>query len=243
MSYPYSETASRSAAHRVERWGMKEIEVYPWIVSLGGAVAQWLNRHRETRWASSIVQGVSAVRACYAAWLNDDSSGARTALLGDLALLRLYGERAGALALVGAIDRIIGVIQSFPAARPTILVADDEFDILDLMANLLQSAGYDVLPAAHVEDALSILEKSLQVDLLVTDIVFPGERNGFALAQIARQMRPGLKLLYTTGFFAISDPEAMPVVPAPLLRKPFRAEQLTAEVSAVLLSSDAPALI
>lgn len=242
MSYTYPEPP-RSVTHRVERWGKKEIELYPWVVSIGSAVTQWLEKHRSMRWANSILQGASAVEACYSAWLNDDSASARTALLGDLALLRLYAERAGALQLVSVIDRTIRAIQDFPAARPTILVADDEFDILDLMSTLLQSAGYDVLPAAHVEDALTILEKSLQVDLLVTDIVFPGERNGFALAQLARQMRPGLKLLYTTGFFAISDPEAMPVVPAPLLRKPFRAEQLTAEVSAVLLSSEAPVLV
>lgn len=235
--------AAPSHTHRVERWGKKEIELYPRIVALGSAVTQWLETRPELRWASPVVQGASAVEACYSAWLNDDSAGARTALLGDLALLRLYAERAVALELVGSIDRAISAIQLFPSARPTILVADDEFDILDLMATLLQSAGYDVLPAAHVDDALTILEKSLNVDLLVTDIVFPGERNGFALAQLAREMRPGLKLLYTTGFFAISDPEAMPVVPAPLLRKPFRAEQLTAEVSAVLLSSDAHRLI
>ena len=86
-----------------------------------------------------------------------------------------------------------------PAQR-TILVVDDDQDVLDLARAYLEDQGYTVLQAANGTEGLRVLG-SAKVDLLFTDILMPGEMDGFELAERARQAYPELRVLYTSGFF------------------------------------------
>jgi CheY-like chemotaxis protein len=63
----------------------------------------------------------------------------------------------------------------------------------------LSELGYKVLEAAHPDEAVQILQGSQRIDLLSTDVVLPG-RSGRALADLARQLRPQMPVLYTTGY-------------------------------------------
>jgi CheY-like chemotaxis protein len=81
----------------------------------------------------------------------------------------------------------------------TILVVDDDSDVLELTAEVLSDSGYEVLKASGAEPALELLRGAQQVDLLLTDIVMPG-LNGLALADEAKRLRPGLRVLYTSAF-------------------------------------------
>jgi CheY-like chemotaxis protein len=86
------------------------------------------------------------------------------------------------------------------AAAKLILVVEDDDDVRGFAANVLRDQGYDVLEAVNGGVALVLLEQDLPIDLLFTDIVMPGEPDGVALAERARELRPNLPVLYTTGF-------------------------------------------
>ncbi|HYI73111.1 MAG TPA: PAS domain S-box protein [Skermanella sp.] len=86
-----------------------------------------------------------------------------------------------------------------PAGQGCILVVEDELLVSMVMVETLQEHGYTVHEAAEGQAALRILESSVPVDLLVTDVGLPGI-NGRQLAEMARTLRPGLKVLFLTGY-------------------------------------------
>jgi CheY-like chemotaxis protein len=81
----------------------------------------------------------------------------------------------------------------------TILVVDDEPTVRMLVTETLQDLGYAALEAADGFTAQTILDGAGRIDLLVTDVGLPG-LNGRQLAEAARRARPGLKVLYITGY-------------------------------------------
>jgi len=76
---------------------------------------------------------------------------------------------------------------------------EDDPAVRMLVLNVLDELGYTAHPAADARTALPLLESSLRVDLLVTDVGLPG-MNGRQLAEIAREQRPDLKVLFMTGY-------------------------------------------
>jgi two-component system NtrC family sensor kinase len=84
-------------------------------------------------------------------------------------------------------------------SQETVLVVEDDADVRAYVVESLSALNYSVREAANAEAALRILEDSGPVDLLLTDVVMPG-MNGRALAEAARLRRPGLKVLYMTGY-------------------------------------------
>ncbi len=85
--------------------------------------------------------------------------------------------------------------------RTKILVVDDNDGVLEEAVEQLTSLGYQVVSAPNGARALEVLEGEDDVDLLFTDVVMPGSLGGRALAEKARQMRPGLKVLFASGYF------------------------------------------
>ena len=85
------------------------------------------------------------------------------------------------------------------AAGKTILVVEDEPAVRRLTVQSLADIGYAVVEAESAERALEILETHPGFTLMFTDVVMPG-MNGHQLAQEAAKRRPGLKVLYTTGY-------------------------------------------
>ncbi|RON69179.1 PAS domain-containing sensor histidine kinase [Pseudomonas fluorescens] len=81
----------------------------------------------------------------------------------------------------------------------TVVVVEDDPAVRMLVLDLLKSLGYQAHEAEDAKTALPLLESDLRVDLLVTDVGLPG-MNGRQLAEIARQQRPGLKVLFMTGY-------------------------------------------
>jgi CheY-like chemotaxis protein len=87
------------------------------------------------------------------------------------------------------------------AREEIILVCEDDEDVRAYSLEVLRELGYGVLEAADGAAALSLLERPNQrIDLLFTDVVLPGGMTGAVLAEHARALRPGLKVLYTTGY-------------------------------------------
>jgi CheY-like chemotaxis protein len=81
-----------------------------------------------------------------------------------------------------------------------ILIVEDEAEVRANAAEMLREMGYEVIEAPDSPTALRILESSPHVRLLLTDIGLPGESNGRQLADEAMRRRPGLKVLFTTGY-------------------------------------------
>jgi len=113
------------------------------------------------------------------------------------------------------------------AAGKTILVVDDDPLVLDYASNVLQDCGYTVLVASDGRGALGLLRNHTLIDLLFTDVVMPG-LDGPEVARLACQASPGLKVLFTTGYAA----DAAPI--GRLLKKPYRPNQLAAEIAEML---------
>ncbi len=114
-----------------------------------------------------------------------------------------------------------------------VLLVDDDPDVRAVAAAILAEAGYDVVEAGSGGAALDLLEDpELGVELMIADIVMPG-MNGVELAHAARRRRPEMPVLFVTGFGGAALPANRPP-PGELLRKPFRAADLTAKVAAIL---------
>ncbi|HVM50588.1 MAG TPA: PAS domain S-box protein [Candidatus Acidoferrum sp.] len=87
--------------------------------------------------------------------------------------------------------------------KETILVVEDEAPVRELVCGLLTRYGYQVLPAESGRQALQIWRKSRhKIDLLLTDLVMPDRINGRELAEKLRAERPGLKVIFTSGYSA-----------------------------------------
>lgn len=115
-----------------------------------------------------------------------------------------------------------------------ILVAEDEASLLMMMEELLLELGFVFTAAKSGTEALKLIEDGLEFDLLLTDIVMPGGIGGFELARLARERRPGLPIVYMSGYTGFTTAEMGSVV-APLVQKPCSpvefAEVLTKELA------------
>jgi CheY-like chemotaxis protein len=124
------------------------------------------------------------------------------------------------------------------AARgETVLVVEDNDGLRDTVCDTLQDFGYKIEQAPNAQDALAILAAGRPVDLLFTDIVLSGSVSGKRLAEAARALRPGLKVLFTTGYSENSAGTREDLEPdAELLTKPYRKEQFAAKLRKVLFA-------
>jgi CheY-like chemotaxis protein len=117
----------------------------------------------------------------------------------------------------------------------TVLVVEDDLDVLNIAVSGLVDLGYDVKAATDAQEALAILRADPSIDVLFSDVVMPGGMNGAQLAVEAQRIRPDLKVLLTSGYTASALtqehglPEAMEV-----LRKPYRWEELAEKIRLVI---------
>ena len=116
----------------------------------------------------------------------------------------------------------------------TVLLVEDDVRVLELTTASLRELGYTVLVAGGAKDALAQLERDVEIDLLLTDIVMP-DMNGRKLADAAEKLRPGLKVIFMTGFTknavvhnGVLDPGVN------FLAKPFTLEELSAKIREAL---------
>ncbi len=81
-----------------------------------------------------------------------------------------------------------------------ILVVEDNPEVREVVVAQLGALGYRVVEAANADEAMGILGREANIDLLFTDVVMPGSMSGDELARVARRQRPDLKVLLTSGF-------------------------------------------
>lgn len=100
----------------------------------------------------------------------------------------------------------------------TVLVVDDDSSVLEMLVNMLEDLGCDVVSARSGEEALAQLEQNERISILITDINMPG-MDGHELAELATRVRPNLKVLQLSG----REPRRGGL---PMIRKPFSFEDL-----------------
>jgi len=117
----------------------------------------------------------------------------------------------------------------------TVLVVEDQDDVRKLATGILRKTGYSVLEAANGPDALAVAAGYAgSIDLLITDVLMPN-MTGRELAQRLEQARPGLKLLYMSGYSGdLIAREGVEAGTVAYLAKPFAAGELAAKVREVL---------
>ncbi len=82
----------------------------------------------------------------------------------------------------------------------TVLVIDDEPTVRMLIVDVLEEAGYKTIEAPDGPAGLKVLQSDARIDLLITDVGLPGGLNGRQVADAGRSLRPGLKVLFITGY-------------------------------------------
>jgi CheY-like chemotaxis protein len=158
--------------------------------------------------------------------------------LGEGTTFRIY--------LPKALDPSEVVIQQPPndevcKGSERILAVEDDAMVRRFATDQLRLLGYQVIEATDGPSALAILRSDEPVDLLFTDVVMPGGMNGRQLADAAVEVRPGLKVLYTSGYTSNAILHNGRLSPgAHLLNKPYGRRELASKIREALDAVSAP---
>jgi PAS domain S-box-containing protein len=160
--------------------------------------------------------------------------------------VRIYSELGEGTTIKIYLPRLIGSDEA-PAEMPeknpamvrgsgeTILVVEDEPDLRSYTTEALRDLGYRVLEAGDGRGALEIVERHPEIDLLFTDVVLGGGMNGRVLSDEVSRRRPGLPVLYTTGYTQNAIVHHGRLDPGMhLIGKPFTYAELAAKVRRML---------
>ena len=155
---------------------------------------------------------------------------------GAVAIASRPGEGATVTLYVPAIDAVPSVevarevADDSWAAGTAILLVEDDAAVRAVTESLLQEMGCEVTTDIDAPSAMARLKTGQAFDLLISDIVMPGGMNGVELATWTRAQRPDLPIVLTTGYAGDQFADGSAEITWPVVRKPFRAEQLSAAV-------------
>ena len=121
--------------------------------------------------------------------------------------------------------------QPIVAGQGTVLVVEDNAEVADVTASLIEQLGYRTLRAQDATDALNRLQRGDKIDLVLSDVVMPGGMNGIALAQEISNHYPQIPVLLTSGY---SDVVQSAQSQFAILRKPFQLPVLEKSVREAL---------
>lgn len=172
-------------------------------------------------------------------------------IFGDLGTIRDFIDRSGGHIEVSSeagrgtsvtmyLPRAAGAVRSpvedsGEGGDETVLIVEDDVLVRRYVVSQIRSLGYRVLAAGNASEAMALIDEGSKIDLLFTDVMMPGAVNGRQLAIEARNRRPSLKVLYTSGYNENAmvhegglDPGVL------LLAKPYRKLDLAKMIRAAL---------
>ena len=151
--------------------------------------------------------------------------------LGKGTTVAVYLPRAHSLPDHKAVEEAAPAI---PTGHATILVADDDRDVRELLISCLESLGYRVLAASNGPLAIEMIETNSDIELIMLDIAMP-EMNGIEVAQVVSAKRPKLPVVFMTGYIGSTKLDG--AEQQRLLKKPFTVAELTKQVKEALATS------
>src|SRR6266478_7449919 len=120
------------------------------------------------------------------------------------------------------------MVLNHPVAPTTVLVVEDEMLLRMLAVDMVEDAGYISVEAVDAEAALAILESSLDIGLLFTDIQMPGKMDGLKLAHAVHERWPAIKIILVSG--QVTPSEADRPANSRFFGKPLEVQQMIAEL-------------
>jgi signal transduction histidine kinase/CheY-like chemotaxis protein len=142
-------------------------------------------------------------------------------------IVRLYLPRSAETEILTEPGTNTVLLQKTSGSVVVVLVVEDDELVLTLAAEILREFGYRILTANNAAEALVVLNGNEPIDILFSDVVMPGDMNGVQLVIEARRLRPGIRVLLTSGYPAtvIASQHNLPGN-IPLLGKPYRSQDL-----------------
>jgi CheY-like chemotaxis protein len=131
-------------------------------------------------------------------------------------------------------DSECGEVTGGARRNGTVLITEDDPDVLTVAVETLRALGYEVYSAANASEAMTILRRDTPIDVLFTDIVMPNGMNGIELARKAKQLRPGIRVLLASGY---SRPGHEIEADAKFISKPYQIPELARQLDAMITSS------
>lgn len=130
-------------------------------------------------------------------------------------------------------------VSRLPRGQETILLVEDDMNLLKPTGRLLRRCGYRVLEARNGVEALHVWEETgRQAQLLLTDMVMPGGISGLELAETLRRVKPGLKIILTSGYSEELTQRSDPVAHVRFLAKPYSSAELAQAIKDCLGGKD-----
>jgi DNA-binding response OmpR family regulator len=122
-----------------------------------------------------------------------------------------------------------------PNALKSILVVEDEVLIRLAIAEYLRECGYKVHEATHAAEAVAVMESpEVSVDGVFSDVVMPGEMDGFGLARWVRANRPGVEVILTSTVDRSAEVAGMLCEAGPLMKKPYEPQSVVERIKQLL---------
>ncbi|WEX11540.1 response regulator [Chelativorans sp. AA-79] len=125
----------------------------------------------------------------------------------------------------------------FDANRPVVLLAEDEPIIRFDIADELRRLGCQVIEASNADEAIDVVKSTARLDLVVTDVRMPGNRDGLDVARAVRQERPGLRTVIMSGHLAPNEEHGHLI--DLFVSKPTQSDQLATAIMAMIEASPA----
>lgn len=132
----------------------------------------------------------------------------------------------------------VGILKQSEQAA-TVLIVDDEPSVRMLLIDVAEDLGYAWIEAADSAAGLQIMQSDVRIDLLVSDVGLPGGMNGRQMADAGRVLRPGLKVLFITGYAesaVLNEGDLEPGMQ--VLAKPFALEMIAMRIRAMAEGDD-----
>ena len=158
--------------------------------------------------------------------------------------IKLYSEEGHGTTIKLYLPRAVSGAAAEPDAQPqngpprgneTILVVEDDDMVREHVVALVASLGYSTLSAANGAEAVALTDQGATFDLLFTDVIMPGAMSGRQVAEAISERRPGIRVLYTSGYTENAVVHHGRLDPGvSLLNKPYRRADLAAKLRDIL---------
>ena len=126
-----------------------------------------------------------------------------------------------------------------PSPERTILVVEDEVLVRLVIAEYLRECGYRVHEAAHAQEAIAVLESpDVTIDIVFSDVVMPGNLDGFGLARWVRAHRPHVEVILTSTIDRSAEIAGMLCEAGPLLSKPYEPQGVVERIKQLIARAD-----